>query len=254
MRRGLLVLAAAAWLGGQSGRAEEGDPTPDEDWSLHGQITLTEQLHPPFTSPYQGKQSLSGKFQAKETVSADLFGGVRLWDGAAVYADPELGQGYGFDNAYGVASFPSGEAATAGYVYPHVYMAKYFLKQIIALGEETESVEADANQLGGSQPIDRLTLIAGRIAMTDYFDANTYAHDARTNFENWALWESGAYDYPGNPRGYTNGVVADLNHADWAVMPCSTWPLGITQRPVSLEVTRSTSTCPSAIRYGITPA
>lgn len=216
MRRRLLLLAAVACLC-RSAQAEEGEQPPDEDWSLHGQITLTEQLHPPFTSPYQGKQSLTGKFQAKETVSADLYAGVKLWDGAEAYADPEMGQGYGFDNAYGVASFPNGEAALGGYSYPHVYMSKYFLKQVIALGEEMESVEATANQLGGSQPVDRLTLIAGRISLPDYFDANTYAHDARTNFSNWALWESGAYDYPGNPRGYTNGVVAEINHADWAI-------------------------------------
>jgi high affinity Mn2+ porin len=217
MRRGLSLLAAALWLCGLPGRAEDGEPPPAEDWSLHGQITVTDQMHPPFRSPYQGAQSLSGKFQAKETTSADLYAGVKLWRGAEAYADPEMGQGYGFDNAYGIASFPNGEAATAGYLYPHVYMAKYFLRQVIGLGDETEAVEAGANQLAGSQPVDRLTLVAGRIYLPDYFDTNIYAHDARANFTNWAIWESGAYDYPGNPRGYTNGAVVELNQADWAV-------------------------------------
>lgn len=218
MIRAATLAAAALWLCAPALRAEPENPAPEPElWSLHGQLTLTEQLHPPFKSPYQGRESLSGKFQAKETVSADLYAGLRLWKGAEAYADPELGQGYGFDNAYGVSAFPNGEAATAGYVYPHVYMARYFIKQVFALGEETESVEPGANQMGGSQPVDRLTLYAGRLYLPDYFDNNIYAHDARLNFTNWAIWESGAYDYPGNPRGYTNGVVAELNHERWAL-------------------------------------
>jgi len=45
-------------------------------------------------------------------------------------------------------------------------------------------------------------------------DANRYANDATTEFFNWALFASGAYDYPADTRGYTWGVLADLA-VDW---------------------------------------
>ncbi|MBX9784286.1 MAG: hypothetical protein K2X48_13430 [Chitinophagaceae bacterium] len=40
-------------------------------------------------------------------------------------------------------------------------------------------------------------------------DENTYANDPRTQYMNWALMASGAYDYAANVRGYTFGFVAE---------------------------------------------
>jgi high affinity Mn2+ porin len=50
--------------------------------------------------------------------------------------------------------------------------------------------------------------------VTDVFDGNRYAHDATERFFNWALFASGAWDYPADTRGYTWGVLADLA-MDW---------------------------------------
>jgi high affinity Mn2+ porin len=48
-------------------------------------------------------------------------------------------------------------------------------------------------------------------------DGNRYANDATTEFFNWALFASGAYDYPADTRGYTWGALADLAKGWWSL-------------------------------------
>jgi high affinity Mn2+ porin len=62
-----------------------------------------------------------------------------------------------------------------------------------------------------------VTLILGRFAVGDFFDNNTYAHDPRADFMNWAIWSSAAYDFPADLPGYTTGAVVELNRKNWAV-------------------------------------
>jgi high affinity Mn2+ porin len=52
--------------------------------------------------------------------------------------------------------------------------------------------------------------------MTDIFDLNTFSHDPRTQFINWALWTYGATDYAADVRGYTWGIALEYYHDDWA--------------------------------------
>jgi high affinity Mn2+ porin len=49
------------------------------------------------------------------------------------------------------------------------------------------------------------------------FDGNAYAHDPTTQFFNWALFASGAWDYPADTRGYTWGVLSDLSVDWWSI-------------------------------------
>ena len=54
-------------------------------------------------------------------------------------------------------------------------------------------------------------------AVTDYFDNNTYSHDHRTQFMNWALMYNGAWDYPADTRGYTLGTMEELTMRKWSL-------------------------------------
>ncbi|MGY3505855.1 carbohydrate-selective porin OprB [Bradyrhizobium sp. USDA 4471] len=60
-------------------------------------------------------------------------------------------------------------------------------------------------------------MIVGRFAVGDFFDGNSYAKDPRADFMNWAMWSSGAYDFPADLPGYTRGAVVELNRKDWAI-------------------------------------
>ncbi len=78
------------------------DPWPiaRDNWNIHGQFTFIEQGYPAFPSPYEGTNSLSGANQAKNTVSATAFIGVRPWAGTDIYIDPEITQGFGLSETW----------------------------------------------------------------------------------------------------------------------------------------------------------
>ena len=87
-------------------------PDPD-NLSFHGQTTFVWQGYPAFRSPYQGVQSLPGGGEGRETVDVTLFAGVRLWQGAQLWVDPEIDQGFGLADTHGVAGFPSAESSSS---------------------------------------------------------------------------------------------------------------------------------------------
>jgi len=188
-----------------------------EDWSIHGQATEILQGYPSFPASYSGANSLSPASQWKNSTTATLFLGRRLWEGAAVYYDPELYEGKGLNDTLGVAGFPNGEANKAGSWPIKTNDARLFVRQVIGLGGATENIESDQNQLAGTEDISRVTLTAGKFAATDMFDNNSYSHDARTQFFNWSLMSSAAWDAPANARGYSNGFVTELNQEHWAL-------------------------------------
>ena len=204
---------------GASARAEG---TPDDlsvpDWlSLHGQTTFVDQYHPSFTSPYRGTNSLAPQNVGDETLDATLFLGARLWDGAAVYANPEIDQGFGLSDTVGVAGFPSGEAYKIGDVHPYFRLQRYFLRQTIDLGGDPKTIDDDVNQVAGATTADNLVITAGKFSVGDVFDTNQYAHDPRGDFLNWALIDGGAFDYAADSWGYAAGVAGEWTQDWWTL-------------------------------------
>jgi high affinity Mn2+ porin len=194
------------------------DPWPiaPDAWNVHGQFTFIGQGYPAFHSPYQGQNSLSGANQAKETVSATAFIGFRPWDGTDIYVNPEITQGFGLSDTLGVAGFPSFEAQKASFPMPRADVARVYLQQTFGLGGEQEMIDDGPNQIAGKQDISRLTLIAGKLAVTDFFDNNAYAHDGRTQFFNWNIDCCGSYDWTMDQLSYTWGAMVELNQKFWA--------------------------------------
>jgi high affinity Mn2+ porin len=97
-----------------------------------------------------------------------------LSQGAELWIDPAIDQGFGLANTEGVAGFAGGTAL-------------YFVRQTIDLGGETQKVAADLNQFA-------------------VFDKNKYTQNARQDFLNWALIDAGSFDYASDARGYTYGA------------------------------------------------
>lgn len=206
---------------GHGAEATEGDAktpaSPTRDWfAVHGQTTFVEQAHPAFRSPYVGTNSLPGGPIGKQTWDATLYVGFRLWPGAEFWFNPELDQGFGFANTHGVAGFPNGESFKLGAAIPYTRVQRAFLRQTIDLGGESEKVEADINQFAGTRTADRLVITAGRFNVSDIFDTNKYATNAKTDFLNWSLINTGTFDYAGDGWGYTYGAAAELYWGRWA--------------------------------------
>ena len=91
------------------------------------------------------------------------------------------------------------------------------MQQNIALGySKYTNVADDENQVTDKVPNNRITITAGKFAISDFYDDNTYSHDPRTQFFNWSLMGNGAWDYPANARGYTYGIVAEWYQNNWS--------------------------------------
>ncbi|HET7153722.1 MAG TPA: carbohydrate porin, partial [Candidatus Kapabacteria bacterium] len=181
------------------------------------QQTVVTQYHPPFSAAYSGANSLGTDADIQTSLTTTLFLGGRLWQGAEIYFDPELAGGAGLSGAHGIGGFTNGETFRIGDPKPEGYIARLYIKQTFALGDEYDHRDEDQNQLAGKEPQKYVALTFGKFSMEDFFDDNKYTHDPRTQFLNWGLMSNGAWDYPANTRGYTWGFVAEYVNPDWAL-------------------------------------
>jgi high affinity Mn2+ porin len=192
-------------------------------FAVHGQATFADQGYPSFRSPYEGPNSLSGGGQNRETFDLTLSVGVKLWQGAEFWANPEIDQGFGFDNTHGVAGFPSGESYKLGSAYPYARLQRAFLRQTINLGGDienvgtTEKVDDDFYQFAGTRSTDRLVLTVGRFGIADIFDTNKYANNPKVDFLNWSMINAGTFDYAGDGWGYSYGAAAEWYTGRWTL-------------------------------------
>ncbi|EIZ84298.1 carbohydrate-selective porin OprB [Methylobacterium sp. GXF4] len=185
-------------------------------FSLHGQTTLIAQGVPSFRSPYVGDNSLV-PHQARQTTTATAFLGLQVTEGTELYYNPEFSQGFGLSGTHGVAGFVNGEAQKAGAPFPRLRSNRYYVKQTFGLGGETVEVPDGPNQVATRYDAERITVVAGKFALGDFFDGNVYAHDPRVDFFNWSLWGASAWDFPANLPGFTQGVYAEYNRPEFAI-------------------------------------
>lgn len=186
-------------------------------WSLHFQATSIGQYHGGFRSLYEGENSLPPHPESRVSITATAFLAFRVSDHIDLVVNPEVAGGRGFGQVTGIAGFTNGEIPRVSSATPTLYAARAFVRTIWALGPESELAEAGVNQMAGKAPVRRLTTVTGKFAVTDYFDANTYSHDPRTQFMNWSLMYNGAWDYPADTRGYTMGTMEELTMRKWSL-------------------------------------
>ncbi|NMN89236.1 MULTISPECIES: carbohydrate porin [unclassified Novosphingobium] len=217
-RAGRLALAGAAACGLAHAPAFAGTPdqASDQAAAIHGQYTLVAQGVGSFASPYMGDNSLAPR-QVKATNDVTLYLGARPWQGAEIWVNPEIDQGFGLSNTLGAGGFPSAEAYKVGQFSPYFKLQRAFLRQTIALGGSALALDAGINQLRGVTTANRVVITAGKMGVGDVFDTNRYAHDPRGDFLNWSLVDTGSFDYAANAWGYTYGVAAEWYQGPWTL-------------------------------------
>jgi len=196
--------------------AKELQPLETDRFAFRGQATFLSQYAAPFRAPYSGQNSLSPN-QGRETWDVTLYAGVRLWQGAEVWFNPEIDQGFGLSGTLGVAGFPSGEAYKVGASVPYARLQRYFFRQTIDLGGEVQKVDPGPNQFTGQQTADRLVITAGKFSVVDIFDVNKYAHDPRVDFMNWSVIDTATFDYAADAWGYTYGAAVEWYKGNWTL-------------------------------------
>ncbi|HVS90443.1 MAG TPA: carbohydrate porin [Mucilaginibacter sp.] len=193
------------------------DTVKHQFYNFHFQQTIITQYKPQFSAPYSGQNSLITKEETQTSLTTTFYGGIRLWQGAEAFFNPELSGGSGLSQTLGVAGFPNGETFRVGGVQNKIYVARLFLKQTIEWGNEKDTISDDLNQLAGIRSKRYLSFAIGKMNLGDYFDNNEFSHDPRMQFMNWALMDNAAWDYPANTRGYVLGLVTELGQPTWSL-------------------------------------
>ena len=87
-----------------------------------------------------------------------------------------------------------------------------YLNAELALGQGIGTglaglTNGDVIRQGSVELARALEVKAGKLAASDDFDQNRYANSTRTQFMNWGLWNSSAWDFAADTRGYSWGLV-----------------------------------------------
>jgi high affinity Mn2+ porin len=201
----------------------------DKRWfEIQVQATDVFQYKPGMRSPYAGRNSLPGQETSNNTVDASVIAGVRPWAGAQAWFDEDMNQGFAPGDTLGIAGFVNGEGAKVGHHSPYYRPQRYFFRQTINLGGGDDKVDPDMLEFGGPTTKDRIVVTVGKFSLTDVMDDNQYAHDPRNDFLNWAIIDTGTWDYAADAWGFSEGGVVKWYEGDWTfrggVMKLSTIP------------------------------
>ena len=188
-----------------------------QDWDAKFQMTYVWQQKRPFSAPYTGPNSLSTAKEKSYTFSATAYLGARLWAGSEVYLDPEVVQGVPYSNLNGLGGPTNGELQKVTGANPTFYIPRVFVRQTWGFGGGSETVDSQFNQLSGFVDKRRLVLTVGKLGIVDLFDSNSFNHDPRTQFLNWAAIDYGPFDFAADARGFSIGVTLEYYHDDWVV-------------------------------------
>jgi len=224
----VLALAASAGLAHADPPAPAGASAPDATsapaadtfssrWAFHVQATDVLQYHPAFNSPYEGTNSLKGTAETSNTINASVLAGFRLWSGGQLWADVDMNQGFAPSNTLGVAGFVNGEGAKVGHKSPYYRPQRLFYRQTIDLGGGDDKTDPGLFDFGGETTKNRLVIMAGKFSLTDVMDDNAYAHDPENDFLNWAIIDTGSWDYAADAWGFSVGAAAEWYQGDWTL-------------------------------------
>lgn len=195
------------------------DVTEPEQFAWHAQATYIYQYKPEFAADYIGLNSLRTQAEERNTLTATLYAGLRLWKGAAIFVNAEAAGGNNLSGGFGMAGGSNGDGMRVTQASPRAYIARAYLRQTFALRNtwarsrgvlNTVEQYSAPNQLAGYEPKNYLRLYAGKLALNDLFDNNAYTSTPRRHFMNRALMNNGAWDFAADTRGYTYAFVAEL--------------------------------------------
>ncbi|MBS1784783.1 MAG: carbohydrate porin [Acidobacteria bacterium] len=186
---------------------------------LGAQATFIQQWLRPFTSPYDGANSLSGQGDAQLSDTYGVYGGTGLWKGGELYLDVEMARGHGVSGTVGLGGLTNGDSIRegSGDLGSGPYIARLFLRQTFGFGGGTESLPRGMDQLPVTVDRVRLVVTAGKFAANDLFDTNLTANNARTQFMDWALFNNAAWDFAADTRGYSKGVAIAWHTPIWEI-------------------------------------
>jgi hypothetical protein len=190
---------------------------PDGQWFyVGGQINVITQHHGDFTSPYTGDHSFRPASETATSRVLTLYLGARRADWE-VALDFESAGGLGLSDAFGLAGFSNLDVVRNPTLGASPYLARLMVRKTFALSTVQTDAEPTALALASRVPVRRLEVRAGKFGLVDFFDVNTVLSDSHRQFTNWTVDNNGGYDYAADTRGYTYGVMVELDTPRWSL-------------------------------------
>ncbi len=173
----------------------------------------------PFHSAYSGTNSLPSRRETEVSHSYTLYLWAHPTPRFEAYVNPELALGQGTGAGDGLAAYSNGDLIGQPNFRPQPYLARAFVRYRVPLegGGPKQAIKSGNETIGGNLPASRLVFVAGKFAVSDHIDLNTYANNARNQFFNNAFVNNLAYDKAGDPRGYTDGGIVSIIRPGLAV-------------------------------------
>jgi len=206
-------------------RAQAGDaspPPPDNEESvadrfwLSVQANFIRQQYPTFNAPYSGPNSFLPAGEHATSRVETLYTGFRITKNLEFLFDLESAGGAGLSNALGLAGYPNLDVVRNPSLSEDPYIARVMLHYTIPLSDETTEATRNPLSLASTVPVRRLEIRLGKMSTVDFFDLNSVGSDSHLQFMNWAMDNSGSFDYAADTRGYTWGVVMEYYDKSWA--------------------------------------
>jgi high affinity Mn2+ porin len=186
---------------------------------LGAQFTFIGQYLPRFPALYSGPNSLTNQGDREATHTYGIYFGSRLAGRLQAVLDIEMARGAAVGNALGLAGVTNGDVIRQGAVQlgQGPYIARGYLRYVVPLSRALDTAARAPDQLPGPEPVARLEVKLGKLALTDDFDQNRYANSTRLQFCDWGLFNNTAWDYAADTRGYSYGVMIGWVHPRWTV-------------------------------------
>jgi len=187
----------------------------DTRFWFSGQANFIFQTHPPFHAPYNGKNSLSPKYEKATSRVLTLYTGVRLNNSTELLVDIEEAGGAALTTGLGVAGAPNLDIVRNPLLSKAPYLGRGMIHKVFALSKDKIENQRSPFSLFDELPRRRLEIRFGKFSMVDFFDQNSVGSDTHFQFTNWSVDNNGAYDYAADTRGYTVGLTADYEDRNW---------------------------------------
>jgi high affinity Mn2+ porin len=184
-------------------------------WWLSAQGNYIFQWHPRFHAQYSGPNSFDHASEEAASEVTTLYMGLELSPTLEAVADFESAGGSGLSQTLGLAGFPNVDAVRNPSLGAEPYLARLWYRKVIALSDDTITVERTPLSILTTLPARRVDIHVGEFDLVDFFDVNSVANDSHTQFMNWTVVNNGAYDYAADTRGYTWGAVVDYEDRAW---------------------------------------
>jgi len=209
---GTAVRAQTSYDGGQDTVFVHSQTSP---FWLSGQGNFIFQWHPRFRAQYSGPNSFQHASEQAASVVLTLYTGLQLTRDTEALIDVESAGGSGLSRVVGLAGFTNADDTRIPSLDETPYFARVELHQVIPLSNDLERIERTPLSLLTTLPSRRVDIYLGKFSLVDFFDNNSIAGDSHTQFMNWAVVDTGAYDYAADTRGYTWGGVIDFADRWW---------------------------------------